>query len=445
MRTDLDDRILRGLRELVDAAPVVAPPALSTVERPRRRPVPPRWVAPALAAAAVLTVLAGVTMPGTWWPTAAPITPGDPARPPGPSLPAELAPYSRLTGELSTAPVGPAIMAYGYSAEALWEPNQSLVLAADRPAYRMVDLALRRGVRNFPEGLLPAPVALAPDGAKLAVAGGGRMAVVDLTTGGVTREVAFDSGGPPPPMAWSSGGRWLAWGVDAQEQAIALLDTVTGEQRRFPVTGRVDSLAFHPDGQRLAVRVSTEVPLRILTLDGALERTLDVGPSAGLAGPGAWSPDGRRLAVLAATKSGDFETDSIVLVDAVRGAQVGSVDETFSTARPEGHRGQSFVAWASPDSVLVFRPGTGSIVEVPVTGGAAQVVTRFPMESGRQPTGVQVAYALLPGTAGRSDDTAPDRGPVPAGLVRLGFTTGAGGLLVLAAGAWLFRRRWLPL
>ncbi|MEV4620119.1 WD40 repeat domain-containing protein [Asanoa sp. NPDC049573] len=161
---------------------------------------------------------------------------------------------------------------------------------------------------------------LTPDG-RYYVRGGLRL--LDLTTG----EERQLSGEPiwGVPLAWSPDGSELLIGVSNDDGVITYgddnvpdndpekpddlvaVDMRTGA-RRLVAVGRFNSYtaaAWSPDGTRIAVDGPVgrgDTGRRISVMDahtGAPVWTRDVPQTLGLAGRGAWSPDGRRLALFA--------------------------------------------------------------------------------------------------------------------------------------------------
>src|SRR5436190_2248454 len=108
MSDDLHHRIAAAVRTIADAPPV-SPPPPETLRQPTRTPRGRRW-APALVAAAVLALVAGIgVIPVGGGGTGR--RPADPAGPPA-TLPARFAGPSWLTASVSDAPPGPAIALY---------------------------------------------------------------------------------------------------------------------------------------------------------------------------------------------------------------------------------------------------------------------------------------------------------------------------------------------
>jgi hypothetical protein len=150
---------------------------------------------------------------------------------------------------------------------------------------------------------------LSPDGRRLAaqpwIEGGdpfkdldvAQTAIVDLTTG----QVRQYAGGVP--VAWAPDGRSLlvmAQSTDGQLGRMSLLDPATAARRQLPqISGSFhpgNLAAFSPDGSRLAV--ATTDALHIVDLTSGTTRTLGaLTPRDRLAGPGAWLPDGDRIAM----------------------------------------------------------------------------------------------------------------------------------------------------
>src|SRR5690349_22119889 len=147
---------------------------------------------------------------------------------------------------------------------------------------------------------------LSPDGTRVAVGDHDierpDVVVVDLSTGEATRH-ALPQGRSVVPVAWSSDGETLASLVSDEPTnpysggritgAIAVSDLADDAAEVLDLDGSATAAAFSPDGSELAVEQSGGVT--VVDLQDGDRRSLAV--DGVLAGPAAWSPDGRLLAV----------------------------------------------------------------------------------------------------------------------------------------------------
>ena len=230
---------------------------------------------------------------------------GSPTAAATPAVPEVMAGYSHLTGSVSSSPPGPAVALWqhGYGVEFLDFP-QAVVLGAGGDSYRRVDVAEERAGSETQGD--PAPMLLSPDGTRVAVGDHDverpDVVVVDLTTGETTRH-ALPAGRSVVPVAWSSDGETLASLVSDEATnpysggritgSIALLDLPDDSAEVLELDGSATAAAFSPDGSELAVEQSGGIT--VVDLQDGSRRSLEV--DGVLAGPAAWSPDGRLLAV----------------------------------------------------------------------------------------------------------------------------------------------------
>ena len=232
-----------------------------------------------------------------------------PSRPDGTSVPEQLADYSHFTGDVSDSPPGPAVALFqhGFGMELLDFP-QAVVLGAGGDVYRRVDAAEERAGGETQGD--PAPMLLSPDGTKVAVGDHDTqdpdVVVVDLLTGETTTH-PLPTGRSVLPVAWSRDGSTLAHLLSPAPSnpytgeriagEVGLLDLADDTTEVLP-DDDVTAVAFSPDGTELAVEQAETAGmgarLRVVDLTSGAERKL--AADGVLAGPAAWSPDGRMLA-----------------------------------------------------------------------------------------------------------------------------------------------------
>ncbi|GAB7193132.1 hypothetical protein NUM3379_38410 [Kineococcus sp. NUM-3379] len=396
---------------------------------------------------------------------------GPTAPPPGPaSLPERFAGYSHRTGSVSDDPAGPAVALFqhGWGVELVDFP-QAVAVGATADTYRRVDLAERRAGEGAQGD--PAPMLLSADGRTVAVGTWGAatadVAVQDLATGRV-RTWPLAGAGRVVPLALSPDGAVLAVTVapaasppGSGATALHLLDLRTGHVSTPDAPAPVAVAAWSPDGTRVAVQavgdgypagqdpaappVSVPDP-EVLVLDRTGTPRQHVGVPAGqrLAGPGAWTPDGRALTTgtgVAGYCGPGFSTCGVrplALVPVDPGAAPGAL--------PPAGGGSSFLGWAGPGRVLLSRPDTGGeevsyagalrIEVLDVGTGASAPVSSLPVTGEFGAGRLQVAAGAL-GEEPVREAVAVDRGRGPL-VLRLG---GALLLALLAAcGARLVAR-----
>ena len=378
---------------------------------------------------------------------------GSPAAAATPAVPEVMAGYSHLTGSVSSSPPGPvvALWQHGYGVEFLDFP-QAVVLGAGGDTYRRVDVAEERAGSETQGD--PAPMLLSPDGTRVAVGDHDTerpdVVVVDLTTGETTT-YALPAGRSVVPVAWSSDGETLASLVSDEATnpysggritgEIALLDLPDDSAEVLELDGSATAAAFSPDGSELAVEQSGGVT--VVDLQDGSRRSLEV--DGVLAGPAAWSPDGRLLAVTT------VEPSSAPAGRRRPGHPDGAVVRRPDRARPRRARTRCALDLTGPGRVLGWA-GSGEVLTVlavedadPCCGPDEQMLSGVPLDGTRaapahadvrprvlrrRPLPARVVGRRLP--RGRRADGV-DRGPWPWALR---------GVLAVAAGllAWFLAR-----
>ncbi|MCP2324429.1 hypothetical protein HDA40_002936 [Hamadaea flava] len=408
-----------------DLPPDYLPGLLAKARRSARQ----RRLVTMLAAAAAVLVVLGLT--AVIRPHATGLPPAD--RTPGtPTIPDRIAPYSRLTSDVSASPPGRALMIYEYGNGELFNEWQSLALSADGDVYRQLG-----AVADGRQWLL------SPDGRTVILAESRRataaLTLLDLTAAKV-REVPL-----PGPMgvvllAVSADGRKVAYSTaplpedmsadnsiefqNAQLGKLSIVDLSTGEVMAVPDFQPVVAAAFAPDGRRLAFQAKRKI--WIMTLGGRLETPVDVPEGWGMAPQNAWSADGTRLATTQwRTELGQTRDDttlSVYVVDSWYG--YGVVDLATGRHRKINADTDTFLGWRDRDHTIVFTPsgadnGGDEIAEVTLDGGTRTSLTRF--DAGKscelgtqtcQTYRLTVAAGLLPDLTTRPAGTA-HRGPWP--------------------------------
>lgn len=263
-------------------------------------------------------------------------------------------------------PAGPAALLFFTERTRYFESTGVLV---DRDgAYRLVPIRIGEG-----HGLL------SPDGRHYLRPYFGEL--LDLTTGRQRRTVSTGV----HPMAWSPDGQQvlgtrsndddvISFGPDNQQlndpekpDDLLVVDPFRGTERTLDAGtfAAHAAAAWSPGGDLVAVTGSPDVPdqlaerQRLVVLDptGAGRRwQVDLGDRRILAGPAAWHPDGRRLALLAfdgcagprcTSEQAAARTWRVEFLDAATGQAVGQ-------ALPAGTSASEIIGWRGADPVLRF-------------------------------------------------------------------------------------------
>ncbi|MBF9134488.1 hypothetical protein I0C86_36995 [Plantactinospora sp. S1510] len=264
----------------------------------------------------VLLVAAALTLPAVWYrPLPSPAT-GEAA------VPARVWTPWMWQGTVAQAPAGPATLlfsgdGFGLRGTDLFDHEGKVAVVGQDGSYRML---LYGGAQT----VVGEEVQVSPNGryvaqGHLAGTDPGWLVVTDLTDGR-SRTITGPDGTTccAEPVAWAPDGDSVlvmdrpaypvgfdpVTGYGIAPARLVLLDLTTGVSRvlveelgdRWKL--RTASLAaFSPDGAWIALTQGSRVSL--LNRSGAVAWTRDLGPGRHLAGVGAFSPDGRRIATVA--------------------------------------------------------------------------------------------------------------------------------------------------
>ena len=401
----------------------------------------PAAAVPPVVGAVVAGIVVLLTGPG-----------GGPTAAATPAVPEQMAGYSYLTGTVSSSPPGPAVALWqhGYGVEFLDFP-QAVVLGAGGDSYRRVDVAEERAGSETQGD--PAPMLLSPDGTRVAVGDHDierpDVVVVELATGETTRH-GLPAGRSVVPVAWSSDGETLASLVSEEATspysggritgAIAVADLSGDSAEVLDLDGSATAAAFSPDGTELAVEQSGGVT--VVDLQDGGRRTLAV--DGVLAGPAAWSPDGRLLAVttvepVSAPPGVDAPgtPTGLSFVDARGGG--GAVPDPLALDLTGPGR---VLGWAGPAEVLTVLGVDGvdeqTLSAVPLDGAEPRALMRMTNLGSYGVGRFQLASAVA-GSLEVVDPDDVDRGPWPWALRAV--LAAAAGLLAWAVARRLLRGR----
>ncbi|SCL70521.1 hypothetical protein [Micromonospora chersina] len=286
-------RLREALREAAAEVPAypVHERAVRTARRTRRR-------AAAVAAVLVLVALVPVAVRGDDRPSIAPAGAGGPALPDRIGLPA----FGSLRAT-DRPRLGPAALIFSGQARGLTglldEDGTIGIVGADADRYRTWRVGFEAPVGE--------KVLLSPDGRRVSVpAGSGehpRVDLVDLVDGTVGHLASTVSGSTlTEPVGWAPDGTALVVrdATPANPEGSAYVNTLslvrldTGQAVRLLETNQLPifgtPVAFSADGSRLAFQVGDKV--LVTGTDGRQITSFSLPPESGLAGKGAWLPDG---------------------------------------------------------------------------------------------------------------------------------------------------------
>ncbi|MBB5868780.1 hypothetical protein F4553_002159 [Allocatelliglobosispora scoriae] len=339
------------LAELAEEAPVARASVDVMWHAGRRRRRRTRALTVAAAVAALAAAIAPVALPGTA-PRPRPADGELPALPRSVSVPYL---WHRTLGE---APNGPALAVLGPMRKILTNvgddpldlPGQlartgATVVIGQDGSYRLIHGAA-------------GPVVLSPDGRHLAESASVEEGVtpllrlIDLTSG-TAREVPGDL--------------VLAWWPDSSRLlardslgALISIDTATLVERTIALPGGIVGAAVSPDGTRIAYEVDPQPgtpgwhALIVSDVRGLPEARWELSDSQRLAGPAAWAPDGRSVALLDGI---DDEDRSVLRWDIADG-------RATSLGSMRGRPPQQVVGWRGGRPVLTVGDGRTENVSV---------------------------------------------------------------------------------
>ncbi|WP_433312635.1 WD40 repeat domain-containing protein [Micromonospora chersina] len=287
-------RLREALREAAAEVPAypVHERAVRTARRTRRR------TAAAVAAVLVLVALVPVAVRGGGRPSIAPAGVDGPALPDRIGLPA----FGSLRAT-DRPRLGPAALIFSGQARGLTglldEDGTIGIVGADADRYRTWTVGFEAPVGE--------EVLLSPDGRRVAVPAGSsehpRVDLVDLVDGTVGHLASTVPGSvTSEPAGWAPDGTALVVRdtTPANPEGSAYVNTLslvrldTGravrllETDQLPIFGT--PVAFTADGSRLAFQVGDKV--LVTGTDGRQITSFALPPESGLAGKGAWLPDG---------------------------------------------------------------------------------------------------------------------------------------------------------
>jgi TolB protein len=170
-------------------------------------------------------------------------------------------------------------------------------------------------------------------------------------------------------IAWSPDGRRLAFSVTtvgavSGYNGLHVYDTATGHDRQFRFPDGF-SLAWSPDGSRIAYVESSHFPypwgsIFVVDADGSHRRLVDTGTSGADMSP-SWSPEGKRLV---------FATTANPYVERLTGASVSIVDLDGSHRRLLVEHA-SAPAWSPDGNRIAYQAACGGIKLITPAGADA--------------------------------------------------------------------------
>ncbi|WP_167044199.1 hypothetical protein [Salinibacterium sp. ZJ454] len=330
-----------------------------------------------------------------------------------PVFPRQVAPYSWWTAMHSSSSVDVATMVYQNGAGVEFgDVPQAVVLGADGTAYRRLDAA--ESLKIWEDQGDPAASVLSADGKFVVVGKAARGGGVDVTRlrDNHRRSILVGDGLSTIPVSIGADGRLVLILTSESSLspphdlnfrlhgALSLLDLKTGTVREYADLTDVNAAALSPDGTSIVA----DTAAGLVVVDAVTGNVTDtrLSPAGELDGD-AWSPDGRRFALLSG------EILRIVTVTAA-----GFVEEKVTLP---GVVSGSAIGWRDASTVLVHTRAAGDSNEskfswVDVESGARKPFASYaPDFTGASLIAPDVARDLLP--LWRVDDRQADRGAPP--------------------------------
>jgi hypothetical protein len=405
-------RELERIAERVPAYDVLA----GAVARHRRRRTIKISVGSVVAVVAVL--LGAVAAPGVLRTDAAP-RPAAPRH--EPSLPQRVDTPWRWTPSPEDSPAGPAALIFSGSSSLVGGLSEGrvAVVGAERDTYRLV--RPRHGTIRDDRALV------APDGTRIAYTTtehDSPIYVLDLRTGR-THALHRPRGlVDHEPLAWSPDGRTLAalqrTGVGNTPAWIQLVDVDSLDHGRWRAAFRISDMvqgrptvAFSPDGTQIAYQ--SVGPIQVATVTGRMIESHAFPTTYQLAGTGAWTPDGRHLAVVERTqccRDGNQFRARLELFTArdfthVAGQEFPELPGVTAVRLLGWRRNGDAVLVASysrPEPASAAATNTGPITVLALRrGGEPQVLLAPP----REVHGIDISTAVVTGGRTRPGGSAP--------------------------------------
>ncbi len=286
----------------------------------------------------------------------------------------------------------------------------------------------------------PTALAMSDDGRTIAYQDGSGesgtyLTVVDLETGRSVRVFTDDSQRLRlSELSWSPDGRWLAWIATTQDGLLALLgrvDTSDPRPRQVRPPSDAVSVAVADDGSALVGRVAGELLLA----------EPDRGPVSVFSGPGfgagAFSPDGRHVALRSSADTSSYTWDTVAgellqhpfpedTLEAVDLRPLGWLDDRLQVLLAQnlrGNDGELVVTTPAVDETSTWRRSVGR-VDADIAGSLTLAVDLLPDLDGT--SSQQLTHDFSP--SGRDISW----------IIGLGV---AAAIAVLMGLRWLWRRR----
>jgi hypothetical protein len=297
----MSERLATALRETAESTPAydVLDGAIALGRRRRRR----RLLGSSAAFMAVLALMAVVAVPVFAPGEVAPGSAAAAGQPwTGPALPERIGVPGSFVAGVDGSPPGAAAVIFMESNVAVKGGGRIVTVGAVDDTYRALESAYADPGRT---------ALLSPTGDRIAYTVDGSVAVADLHTGATEQFVAPDGrSDTASPAAWLPNGNGLivttiSYAQDPQTEGITKrlseLDFATGSGKQFaeatwPIAPDGFAVAVSQDGSRIAYQYSDFVT--IYDRARASKQVFTLPDRAFLAGKGAWTPDGRTIAVI---------------------------------------------------------------------------------------------------------------------------------------------------